>query len=192
MGPSPGRPRPWHCRGWEEKVAAVAQSARVSATRDGLPVGQSQLRAPDQALGERTNKCSRARIPALGVTTGGDSGRPRSRPHPLPGSSRRSEPPPQRPQPQGHSLRLARNFFALGSRSWTLGLPARPFPRFLLEPRSGLGASSSPPRVPPSLSSLFGEGLSTLRGVSEGRQRRACLSISPSPGYNFQAKLPPG
>lgn len=113
-------------------------------------------------------------------------------PTPLPGSSRRSEPPPQRPQPQGYLLRLARNFSALGSRSWTLGLPARPLPRFLLEPRSGLGASSSPPRVPPSLSSLFGEGLSTLRGVSKGRQRRACFSISPSPGYNFQAKLPPG
>lgn len=65
-----GWQRPGHHQGWEEKVASIAQSACVFATREGLLVGQSQLRAPDQALGERTNKCSLVRIPALGVTDG--------------------------------------------------------------------------------------------------------------------------
>lgn len=46
------------------------------------------------------------------------------------------------------------------------GLPARPFPRFLPEPLSGRRASSPPAHVPPSLSSLFGEGLPTLGGSS--------------------------
>lgn len=191
MGPSPGRPRPWHRRGWEEKVAAVAQSARVSATRDGLPVGQSQLRAPDQALGERTNKCSRARISALGVTTGGDSGRPRSRPHP-PSLARRGA---QSPLPSAPRLRATRSDSHQTFPPWARdpglwGLPARPFPRLLLEPRSGL-AVLLPASLP--LSPAFlGRGSPRSGEFPRVAKSRACLSISPSPGYNFQAKLPPG
>lgn len=172
-------------------MAAVAQSARVSATRDGLPIGQSQLRAPDQALGKRINKCSRARIPALGVTTGGDSGRPRSRLTRLPGLPWLSEPPFQGPQSREHLPELAPNFSALGSGSWTPGPPRPPLSR-VPAPASGLGTDSPPPSVLPSLSSRFGEGLSTLRIVPEGHSRRTRLSVSPSPGYNFRAKLPPG
>lgn len=186
--------RPRHRGGWEEKVAAVAQSARVSATRDGLPVGQSQLRAPEQALGERTNKCSRARLLSLGVNY-----RRRLRPSalspPPPFLARRSarSPPAQGLQPWGHQPRLLANFSALGSRSSTQGPPSLSrFCRFQIEPLPGVGESSPPARGPPSLSSLFGEGLSTLGGVPEGHQRHARLSSSPSPGYNFQEKLPPG
>lgn len=174
-------------------MAAVAQSARVSATRDCLPVGQSQLRAPDQALGERTNKCSRARIPSLGVTTGGDSGCPRSRPYP-PSLARRGvlSPLPSAPSSRATSPDSYQTFLPSARDPGLRGLPACPFSWFHLEPLPGLGASSPPSRGPPSLSSLFGEGLSTFGEVSEGHQRHARFSISPLPGYNFQEKLPPG
>lgn len=46
-----------------------------------------------------------------------------------------------------------------------------PFPRFHLEPLFGLRASSSPFPGPSFLSSLFGEGLSTLGGAAWGHQR---------------------
>lgn len=148
-----GRRRPRHRRGWEEKVAAVAQSARVSATRDGLPVGQSQLRAPDQALGERTNKCSRARIPALAVTTGGDSGQPRSRPH-APSLARCGAPRPFPSAPSHGATRLdSYQTFPPWARDPGLrGLPAW----FHLEFLPGLEANSPPPRGPPSLQPFWG------------------------------------
>lgn len=193
VGPSPGRPRPWHRRGWEEKVAAVAQSARVSATRDGLPVGQSQLRAPDQALGERTNKCSRARIPALGVTTGGDSGRPRSHPHPPPWlvaalAAPSPAPPAAGPLAQTRTKLLRPGLAIPDSEA---SLPA-PFPgsfpsRSLDEERAALLPTSLP-----LFPAFLGRGSPRSGAVPESRQHRARLSVSPSPGYNFPAKLPPG
>lgn len=167
-GSSPGLPRLRRRRGWEEKVAAVAQSARASATRDGLPVGQSQLRAPDQALGERTNKCSRAQIPALGVTTGGDSGRPRTAPGP-PASARRGA---QSPLPSAPSRGAARPASHQTFPPWARdpglwALPARPFPRFNLEPLFGLGASNPLPVSLLSLQSFWGGALH-VRGSCRG------------------------
>lgn len=164
-GPCRGRRRPACRQRWEEKVAAVAQSARVSATRDGLPVGQSQLRAPDQALGERTNKCSPAGIPALGVTTRGDSGRapvlaPRA---PFPA-----------PQLRGGSPRIAPEFSAPGLGSWARGPPACPS---RLPPRaaSGPGARGPRARAPPSLSGACGEEL-FARPRAPGVTRRTALA----------------
>lgn len=53
-----------------------------------------------------------------------------------------------------------------------------------------------PSRVPPSLSlslqTLFWGGALPLRRHPEGLSRSARLAVSPSPGYNFRAKLPPG
>lgn len=119
-------PRPRHRGGWEEKVAAVAQSARVSATRDCLPVGQSQLRAPDQALGERTNKCSRARILSLGVNY-----RRRLRPSAL-------SPPPPSP-----ALRSARSPPCPGPPA--LGSPAQTPSKLFRPGLEILDSGASPP-----------------------------------------------
>lgn len=183
--PTLGRRRPGHRQGWEEKVASVAQSARVFATRDGLLVGQSQLRAPDPALGERTNKCSLVRIPALGVKTGGDLGRtPASSPPSLPRSSWCLEHLGQWPQLRGRSARLAPNLSALGLGSCTQGTPLEPVDLELLAP---------PPRAPPPSPAFFGEELSAIGRVPEGHPPHcARFSVLPSPGYNLRAKLPPG
>lgn len=51
-------------------------------------------------------------------------------------------PPPQRPQPRGHSPRLPPNFSALGSRSWTQGFPILVPPR--ASPWTRREQSSSP------------------------------------------------
>lgn len=173
-------------------MAAVAQSARISATRDGLPVGQSQLRAPDQALGERTNKCSRAQIPALGVTTGGDSGRPRSRPHPpSPARCRTPRPLPSAPS-RGAAGPDSHQTFPPWARDPGLrGLPAHPLPP--VPPRASLWTKSEQLPFPGSLLSLqpFWGGTLHARGSCLGSPAPVS-SISPSPGYNFQAKLPPG
>lgn len=74
------------------------------------------------------------------------------------GSSRRSEPPPQRSQPRGRSPSFAPNFSALGSGSWTLGPPCPPLSP--VQPRASLWTRSEqpPPRVPPLAPVFLGRG----------------------------------
>lgn len=177
----------WAPPRWEEKVAAVAQSARISATRDGLAVGNRSGLLAKLWVKELINAPSPD--PRTQCVDGRRlSGRPRSRPTPLPGSLPSSSPPPQRSQPRGRRPRLALNFSALGSGSWTRGLPAHLFPRFHL--RASFWTKSEQ-TLSGSLLSLqpFRGGDSPRSGSCLGSPAPVS-SISPSPGYNFQAKLP--
>lgn len=105
-----------------------------------------------------------------------DSGRlqPAALPaHPRPWLSAALGDPSPAPPAAGPVAQPPTKLFRPGLEIPGSGLPS-PVP-FHLEPLPALGASGPPPHGPPSLSGLFGEGLSTLRGAPEGRQRRARL-----------------
>lgn len=158
-------------------MAAVAQSARVSATRDGLPVGQSQLRAPDQALGERTNKCSRARVPHS-VSRREEAPTGALPPHPLPGSPRRRSEPLPGPPGHGAAPADAPPTFPPRLRApgrW--GLPVLPLARLppLCTRSVQHPLNYAPQKTPrPILYYFFcwGRGSRQVGGVPEGLQHR--------------------